>query len=43
MMNCLPGLSMVMIRSSTGSCGVGVTNVRGKRCLPSPPGLLGIR
>ena len=32
MMNCLPVcLSMFMIRSSTGSCGVGVTNVRGKR------------
>ena len=36
-------LSMFMIRSSTGSCGVGGANVRDKRRWRSTPGLLGIR
>ena len=44
MMNCLPVcLTMFMIQSSTGSCGVGVLTFRGKRRLPGAPGLLGIR
>ena len=34
MMNCLPVcLSMFMIRSSTGSCGLGASNVRGQEVL----------
>ena len=42
-MNCLPVCpSMFMIWSSTGSCGVGVTNVRGKRLLLGVPDLLRI-